>query len=168
MGIRARLLVGACLLLSFYAIASLDQAYTVYATQNHESAFLRNFNPTDLVKTYVVVRSWGGGQGASAGYRAPWNHRPLARTSNFFWDFPPIPGAYQTLMARLRQEAERSLGAGRGEIIAESSEAGGFTIAYREGRATGKIAVRPPKATGNPNSDRLEMKVEEQWSVGGS
>jgi len=123
---------------------------TFSATPETESAFLRNYTPTN------VMNRFNEGQGVSgSGRTAAAGHDSVAHTARFDGNFALRSEKFMPVMDALRDDVATQLVGNGARILSQVGEArAGFHFEYKLGKTVGSVTITPLELT--PVLSRIE------------
>ncbi len=138
-----RVLTAISLLVFAVGLNVWDRVHTVSPSPETESAFLKNYDPTDVMKRFNDGRgSSGASKSAAAG------HDFVTYTAEFRGDFPLCSEKALPLINTLRDDVAAQLGANGAHILSQIGEAQvGFHFDYKLGNALGSVSIAPLELT---------------------
>jgi len=159
--------LAAALVLTAVATWLVTESWLVPPADENKSQFLREFDPSAVMKQFVDARGSLSTQEASAGSRQPGQRRDVLHKKELDWQIRSRPSVYHTLLATLYANVNESLHRAHASVTHEDVEVGRFTISYHSGRTTGWVRVAAPKAIvgTSPAMDKLSVRIEENWAV---
>jgi hypothetical protein len=147
-----------------------EQMHTVYPSAANESAFLKSYNPSAVIRPFQVpgfASSVGAGSSSGAGDES------ATHTADFDVRFTLRTAEASHLMNGVRNDVERQLVASGAHILTESGDAtAGFRFAYRSGPVVGSVVIAPlrpaDRGRATPLGDGLEdvsatVSAQEKW-----
>jgi hypothetical protein len=145
-----RVLIGLSVLLLTVGWLIWDRVHTFSPTPETESAFLKNYTPTNVMKRFNDGRGvTGSGRGAAAG------HHSVTHTSNFDGYFALRSEKFWPLMDALRDDVATQLAGNGARILSQVGEArAGFRFEYKLGKTVGSVTIAPLELT--PLLSRIE------------
>src|SRR5579872_133148 len=138
-----RVLIAISLLLLAVGLNIWDRLYTLYPTPETESAFLKNYDPTDMMKRFNDGRGSSGASRTAAAGRDSVTH-----TAEFRGDFPLCSEKFVALMYALRDDVTAQLVGNGAQILNQIGEAqAGFHFDYKLGKTVGSVSIPPLELT---------------------
>jgi hypothetical protein len=147
-----------------------DRVHTFYPTLETESAFLKNYSPTNVLNRFNDGQaSSSSGRSAGAGYES------VAHTANFEGYFALCSEKFMPLMDALRDDVAAQLVGNGARILSQIGVAqAGFHFEYKLGKTVGSVTISPLQLTPDlsrrnplPNcmvDVQTRIDVAEKWS----
>ena len=134
-----RVLIAIFLLLLALGWTIRNQVSVVSPTPETESAFLKNYDPTDVMKRF------NGGRGVSDRDRtAAAGRDSVTHTAGFRGNFGLCSENFVPLMNALRDDVAAQLAGSGARILNQIGEArAGFHFDYKLGKAVGSVSIPP-------------------------
>lgn len=147
-----------------------DRVHIYPATSETESAFLKNYTPTNVLNRFNDGQaSYSSGRGDGAGYES------VRHTANFEGYFALCSEKFMPLMDALRDDVEAQLVGNGARILSQIGLAqAGFHLDYKLGKTVGSVTIsplqlRPELSRRNPLPNcmvdvQTRIDVAEKWS----
>ena len=147
-----------------------DRVHTFYPTPETESAFLKNYSPTNVLNRFNDGQaSSSSGRSAGAGYES------VAHTANFEGYLALCSEKFMPLMDALRDDVAAQLVGNGARVLSQIGVAqAGFHFDYKLGKTVGSVTISPLELTPlltqtipRPNcmvGVHTRIDVAEKWS----
>jgi len=171
MTVKTRIILGVILLGVTCTPGLISQLFTVYATPETQSGFLKQFDPAAIIRPFACLHSstssgefMFGADWRSAHHEKDFDGRFIMRVENWV-----------ALMRALHADISSKLAADGGEILQQTGNPStGFYVRYRRGHTLGEARIMPPQIIQPDLVDRrgvssgevalnLRISLKERW-----
>ncbi len=156
-----RVLIAIALLLLAVGWTIWDRFSMISPTPETESAFLKNYDPTDVMKRFNDGRGVSGSDRGSAAGRNSVTH-----TAGFRGDFSLCSDKFVSLMDALRDDVSAQLAGNGAQILSQIGEArAGFRFDYKLGKTVGSVSIPPLELTPGFEDTRAGIRPHANCTV---
>jgi hypothetical protein len=145
--------------------AVVDRFFTVHATPETESAFLKQYKPELVVDEFRLKSSFGWQNSMSAGS----GRESAIHSGDYQSDVAIDPGNWTSLMSAMNDDLSAQLSRSGAQILDQSGDVrDGYRFDYKLGKTFGSVVISPlkiVKVQQNPNCAivHVNILIEEKY-----